>query len=505
MQFVPQVADSLDDAGLGNAIVVDKDGIPYVSSFSFFAKLGPNDIPVSRPVTVPTIPSVAVDSLSSQGYWQRGAAAMPSDIPISIAFGPQTIASLANSTADNTNGTDIALDADGGLHVVWTAQDGVWYAERTSSSFTAELVRQGAAGQIGRPAVAVGADGTPWVAFTENAATGQQVVMLSRPAGTWQTQVVAATSCTACAAPGHTGIEVNSAGLPVVAFVDAATGSVDAVTVTAGGGHTQTTVGSGGEGLSMTADSKGSLAASYYSNGSVVLATSADGGSWSTSTVADAKGLVDGQGNAEPTTGVALQDDGSTWVAWQDGDGVHMAGGTGGSLDPVTTRGTEGGTFPSVGASGSGDNAHVFLAWYEPVNHDLIVGVQQDASKLDLVAISPTPQAGAPASQNCGDDKTVQLDEAAKNLAFTNACLVAASGKPFSISFDNQDAATQHNLTIAKTADDLANPLAASDTITGPAKTDIQVGVLDPGSYFFECTIHPTTMTGTLVVVKGAS
>ena len=38
-EFVPYVADHLDDAGLGNAVALDKDGVPYVSYFIFPAVL----------------------------------------------------------------------------------------------------------------------------------------------------------------------------------------------------------------------------------------------------------------------------------------------------------------------------------------------------------------------------------------------------------------------------------------------------------------------------------
>ena len=45
-EFVPFVADHLDDAGLGNAVALDKDGIPYVSYFIFTAKPLPGAIPI---------------------------------------------------------------------------------------------------------------------------------------------------------------------------------------------------------------------------------------------------------------------------------------------------------------------------------------------------------------------------------------------------------------------------------------------------------------------------
>ncbi|MEA2438573.1 MAG: hypothetical protein QOF65_3129, partial [Thermoleophilaceae bacterium] len=34
-QFIPYVADNLDDVGLGSAVALDKDGVPYVSYLGF--------------------------------------------------------------------------------------------------------------------------------------------------------------------------------------------------------------------------------------------------------------------------------------------------------------------------------------------------------------------------------------------------------------------------------------------------------------------------------------
>jgi hypothetical protein len=504
-QFVPEVADSSDDAGIGNATAVDADGVPYVSSFSFEAKLGPDELPVTRPVTIPSIPAVAVDSLSPEGYWQRGAAAMAFDIPLPIPFGPQTEDSLGAAKPTNTNGTDIAVGADGVRHVVWAAQNGVWYAGG-DTSFSAENIHPvsaiSQAGPLGRPSVAVDGDGTAWVAFTENGDQGQQVLLLfgGGDAG-WTTEVVQTTPCGDCPPAGHTGVSIGPAG-PSVAYVDPLSGNVVAASKFQGNWQSAL-LGPGGVGLSMTSGGDGGLYLSYYTDTGVVVASSTDGFNWSTTAVADVAGLKDGQGNTEPTTDVAVQSDGTAWVTWQDGKGVLLAQGKE-TFDPVQTRGTEGGAYPSVAVVP--DGSRVYVAWYDLDNQDLLVGILGDVGDLAVAAISPTPTpAAGPAPEECGTDKTIQLQEVAKNIAFENGCLVAPAEKPFTIEFDNQDSGVQHNLTVAQSADDIANPIAATDTITGPDQAALDVDPLAAASYYFECTIHPTTMTGTLAVVKGAS
>ena len=49
-------------------------------------------------------------------------------------------------------------------------------------------------------------------------------------------------------------------------------------------------------------------------------------------------------------------------------------------------------------------------------------------------------------------------------------------------------------------SDPAATKLFDGDVITGPATTSYDVGPLDKGTYFYLCSVHPTTMTGTLTV-----
>ena len=102
-EFVPFVADHLDDAGLGNAVALDKDGVPYVSYFIFPAVLEEGAIPIPRPIGAPFITTggddpkdaaaVGVASVSADGVWTRGAAAQPIDSPagINVPYAPDTV------------------------------------------------------------------------------------------------------------------------------------------------------------------------------------------------------------------------------------------------------------------------------------------------------------------------------------------------------------------------------------------------------------------------------
>ena len=245
-QFVPYVADHLDDAGLGNAIALDKDGIPFVSYLIFPGAVAKGAIAIPRPIGAPFITTggdhpkdgaaVGIASLSDQGVWTRGAAAQvpvaQAPAGITVPYGPDTVDSLVGATADNTNGTDIAVDANGGKHVVWAGTDGIWYAGG-ATAFKALQIDTWTppvdlAGPIGRPSVAVDPQNHPWVAYAIDSAAGQEVRVATTADGTtWTTQVAATIAyCSGCPQPGSTQIARRSLPTPGSAASPAAPGVV---------------------------------------------------------------------------------------------------------------------------------------------------------------------------------------------------------------------------------------------------------------------------------------
>jgi plastocyanin len=102
------------------------------------------------------------------------------------------------------------------------------------------------------------------------------------------------------------------------------------------------------------------------------------------------------------------------------------------------------------------------------------------------------------ATAACTPDGT-KLSIASSNAVFSTDCLAAPAGKAFTIAFDNQDAGVPHNVSIY--ADESAGQaLFTGDLVSGPKKIVYEVPALEPGTYFFRCDVHPTTMTGTFVV-----
>jgi plastocyanin len=112
---------------------------------------------------------------------------------------------------------------------------------------------------------------------------------------------------------------------------------------------------------------------------------------------------------------------------------------------------------------------------------------------------SPSPSAAPSASPSGGSGQTGALALSAQGLQFNPTTLSAKAGQPFTIDFDNQDAAVQHNVAIFQGSDAAAPVVFRGDLVTGPATATYQVSALAAGTYFFHCDVHPT-MTGTLTV-----
>ncbi|HEV8681396.1 MAG TPA: cupredoxin domain-containing protein [Actinomycetota bacterium] len=510
-QFVPEVADFLDDVGLGASVAVDAQGTPYISYFGFLPELKEGEIAPTRPIGAPSLPAVLMAS-TKDGIWTRGAVATQAPIPnVSVPFGPATVRQVKSMTSQNVNGTALAIDPSGGFHVAWAADTGLWYAESTGTSFTATLLQAMSpslerAGPLGPPAVAVTPSGTPWVAFMLTTARGQELTVKTMVAGAWKTDVLETIPRrSGPSQPYRVAATISASGQPVVVYSNGS--SVYAAELGGGeeGGWAFSTVESGadGYGLSATAGKDGIIHVSYYAGDQVHAATSKDGISWQATTVAD---VGKGANEAGRSTGIASDDAGTVSVTWYDPgtDSVQLASATGDSFEPIEVKGTNGGALPALAATP--DGSAVYVAWYSETTQDLMLGTSAEVSGLDLAVPSPTPSAvpttTTPASQ-CTKASNGVVDIVAQGIAYDTNCLEAPASTPFTIAFDNKDTGIQHNVSVYPSATDLTKPIEQGEIITGPATADYKVPALKPGDYYFHCDVHPTQMNGTLRVAGG--
>jgi hypothetical protein len=513
-QFVSFVADSADDVGGGSSIAVSPDGTPYVSYFGFAAELKPGEIVPARPVAAPTLPSVDLTG-AKDGIWTRGAVAIQAQIPnVTVAFGPAVVGDVASMTPQNVNGTAMAMDASGGIHVVWASDTGVWYAMGTGTAFTASQVSKiepplSTAGPLGAPSIAIDKAGTPWVAYTVASAVGLQVMVATPKGERWQAEAVATIPLAAGAGtqPSRTAIAVTGDGTPVVVFSDGADVVAAMPTSTPSVGSApawvQTPVERGGlgAGLSATTAPDGTVVVAYHTASEIHVALTSDGRTWTVSSVAEA---ALPSGTAGASTGVAVDANSTLYVTWYDPatDSVVLVSGTGQSFTPIATPGTKGGNQPSLAV---GSDGTVYMAWYDRTNQNLMLGGYGEASNLQLAVQSPTPTGppsppAPPPSQACAEVKNGEVTIVAQGIAFLTTCIEVDPDTAFTIHFENKDAGTQHNIEIFNSTDASGDLLMQGDIITGPATADYQVDPLSKGEYFFNCVVHPTMMTGKVVV-----
>jgi plastocyanin len=88
----------------------------------------------------------------------------------------------------------------------------------------------------------------------------------------------------------------------------------------------------------------------------------------------------------------------------------------------------------------------------------------------------------------------------ASGIAFDVATITLKANTATTLTFDNKDAGIPHNIAIYPSASELTSPLFRGDIITGPATAEYRIPPLKPGTYYFQCDVHPTTMNGQVIV-----
>jgi len=104
--------------------------------------------------------------------------------------------------------------------------------------------------------------------------------------------------------------------------------------------------------------------------------------------------------------------------------------------------------------------------------------------------VSAAPAAGPPGA----------LQLTGKSLKFSPTTLSAKAGAQVIIHFTNADPSVPHNVVVFRGKDATAPALFTGPAISGPASVDYGFTAPGPGTYFFHCQFHPTTMKGTLTV-----
>lgn len=503
-QFIPMVPDSIDDVGLAPSVALDSEGLPTISYFGFPAQLEEGEIPVARPVGSPFLTTedgdeagaVLLVSLTPEQIWNRGAIAQPRETPtgVPVPFEPAAEPSLASLTKARAAGTDVAI-AGSDVHAVWTTDQGVWYG---SGPAPFEIGAVEETPEAGAPSVVVDGAGAPIVAYT-TAGAQPEVRVAERVGENWRVTTVATLSRCGEGCPPATQLALIG-GEPLLVTADPLSGEVVAAR-REGGAWTTEVVATDATGGGSVSTAEDTAAIAYYTETGVALATGRPG-SWSAGEVA---ALATGEGEqtadvpTAPSTAVAIDQEGTVWVAWQDGEGIHLASQADGAIEEVELPNTSSGVNPSLAITEDGSS--VYVAWYDGAEGDLRLGTYGEIQDLLIAAPSPLPSPAAPSTGGTCEPDSTTLEVTASGTAFDTDCLAAPADQPFEIDFNNQDQAVPHNVAIY-TDSSAAEVLFQGETFVGPDERIYQVDPLQAGDFFFRCDVHPTEMTGTFVVAE---
>jgi plastocyanin len=103
----------------------------------------------------------------------------------------------------------------------------------------------------------------------------------------------------------------------------------------------------------------------------------------------------------------------------------------------------------------------------------------------------------SPSPSSSPSPDTAGLKVTAVGFAFSPASLTVDAGRPFTVTFRNDDAGVPHGIAVGTSV--TATPLFSSTIITGKASETFIVPGLTAGTYVFYCPVHKN-MKGTLTV-----
>ena len=492
-KWFTNTVDAYLDAGRSASMSLDQDELPFVTYLSLNQTLPAGQIAPPRAMTLPLIPAVMTGSLTKDGVWDHGAviATENQSKPLKLTTKDQ-----AASTVDAQGNVDVAFTLEGELEYSSASAGGTFPSTPDNVAAVTKVVGL---------SVAATSNGTPYVAWLQ----GRNVMVATKSGKKWTAKTIAELSAPA-QDPQRTALVSDGSDVwlaygdpsgqgPMVAEVSSHTAKPQPIEP-----------GAGGNGISLVVQ-KGALYASYYTNDGEVRAavmSSAGGTGWATTSV----GKTGTPPNPGWSASIGVTDKGDEYLAWYDAkqNEVHLASASGGgSFKDLPISGTTDGERPMLAVTK--DGADAFVAYFDKVNRDLIVGnyVVSGEPQFALAPIPPaaTPTTGPPPTGGAtcsptGSNLTVVAPTGAAGTGFEDKCYAGPAGKPFTINFDNKDSGVPHNFAVydKQGGSLLFGAKSAADTVTGPGTTRYEVSPQKAGTYFFQCDIHPTTMFGTFVV-----
>ena len=116
------------------------------------------------------------------------------------------------------------------------------------------------------------------------------------------------------------------------------------------------------------------------------------------------------------------------------------------------------------------------------------------AGPTESPTVSPSPTESPAAT--CDEPSQTKIDLVASSTHFNVGCLVVPAGEPVAVTLKNKDG-VNHNFSIYTL--DFKSEFTG-DIAYGGETFHSKVPALEPGRYLFQCDIHPSDMSGPLIV-----
>jgi plastocyanin len=441
-----------------------------------------------------------------KGVWTQTSVTLQPTVGKKAVGSATEIADEKNHAIPNVN-TALAPDAQGHHHVAWATPKGLFYSTDAGGSYgEAEAVSTAPAYGA---SITVGEDGTPWISYYAAGA----LKVAHKGEGGW-TSETAVPNLAPLGQPAMTTAIGLSASQLLVAYDQQ---GVTALVRLPSGASIQGVVhwttekvpGDGGLGVSLAIDADGNPHVAYYdSQGNVRHAHTLGGAPWEVTDLGSVGAGPSGQPDPGWSTGIALDGKGVHYVTWADTKAKKLvfATNSSGEFQSSPVPGSELGVNPSIAASADGKT--VAIAWFDNNNSNLNVAQTAGGLALAHPTTRPPLPTGVPTSgETCEPDGTalqITAPVGAQASGFDKTCLAVPAGEEFTVEFTNNDQ-TIHDFAIftdSSATTRLGGAPSASDLVPAGELTTYRVNALDPGTYYFHCDVHPTTMTGTFIVSK---
>ena len=122
---------------------------------------------------------------------------------------------------------------------------------------------------------------------------------------------------------------------------------------------------------------------------------------------------------------------------------------------------------------------------------------------LVMLALNMVPAYAADSMSGASTNTTsnsVTIDITAKDFAFNTSTITVPARANVTISFNNMDAGIPHNVAVYENKD-AKKAIYVGAVIKGPKSITYNFAApTAPGTYFFRCDVHPTTMVGDFIV-----